>query len=198
MPIISLKTGTKSRSLLVGNPYFVPSSYESIASATGTGSNTTITFSSIPSTYASLQLRIFSIDTYTAGNGSGGLTMRFNSDSGTNYTNHRLRCDDATNIAAQGSIGNTANLYSAQNAYSTGGLTGAASIIDIHDYASTSKYKTVRAFSGSNNNATAGDFYLFLTSNLWLNTNAINQIEISGPATAFKAGSTFALYGIKG
>jgi hypothetical protein len=54
MPIISLKTGTKSRSLLVGNPYFVPSSYESIATVTAAGGETSLNFTSIPGTYVAL------------------------------------------------------------------------------------------------------------------------------------------------
>ena len=53
----------KYRSMLAGNAAYVPSSYESIASATGTGSSGTITFSSIPSTYQSLQLRVSCINT---------------------------------------------------------------------------------------------------------------------------------------
>jgi len=65
MAITSIKTGSSFTNLVKYNDFlgpnsaYIPTSYESIASATGTGSSNTITLSSIPSTYKHLQLRIF-------------------------------------------------------------------------------------------------------------------------------------------
>jgi hypothetical protein len=73
-----------------------------------------------------------------------------------------------------------------------------ASIISIQDYASTTRNKTVRGFSGSEANTASANFYVVLNSGLWLNTSAITSITMLPGQTAFKAGSTFALYGIKG
>jgi len=81
MAIRSLKSGTFSRSGLVGNPVIMPGSYESIASASGTGSSGTITFSSIPSTYTHLQIRGIGRNSYP----STQVNVRFNSDTGSNY-----------------------------------------------------------------------------------------------------------------
>ena len=69
------------------------------------------------------------------------------------------------------------------------------SIIDIIDYASTTKNKTVRAFFGLDLN---GSGSVTLGSGLWMNTNAITDININAAADPMAAGSTFALYGIKG
>ena len=167
-------------------------SFESIATATGTGSSGTITFSSIPSTYQHLQLRINGI----ASIAGGSIRMRFNSDTGSNYAAHYL-----IGIAPSGTFATG----SASGAYI--GVTGAydgvvttypnVAIIDIHDYASTTKNKTARIFSGQQNNTTtAGD--VELNSGLWLNTSAINSVTVYLSSGNYNSGSTFALYGIKG
>ena len=74
-------------SFSTGAPPVAPSSYESIATATGTGSSATITFSSIPSTYEHLQIRF-------TGKGTGSAevdtSIRFNSDTGSNYAWHQV------------------------------------------------------------------------------------------------------------
>jgi len=69
------------------------------------------------------------------------------------------------------------------------------SILDIIDYADTSKYKTVRGFSGSDRNG-AGN--IFLISGLWLSTSAISTITLTADGTNWTTSTTFALYGIKG
>jgi hypothetical protein len=71
------------------------------------------------------------------------------------------------------------------------------SIVDFIDYASTSKYKTVRTSSGTNiNDASTGR--IRQSSNLWLDTSAISSLTITVAAGFnFKSGSSIALYGIK-
>jgi len=197
MPIISLKTGTKSRSLLVGNPYFVPSSYESIATVTATGSETALNFTSIPSTYSHLQIRGIARSLEVAANSRRG-TIRFNSDSGSNYTQHSLQGNGSA-VSAFGYSALT-YIYIEQMALTDGCTAGAfgASVTDIIDYASTSKFKTLRVFNGGNNNSTSTSFQIGLGSGLWRSTSAITSIEIGLDGETFKAGSTFSLYGIKG
>jgi hypothetical protein len=69
-------------------------------------------------------------------------------------------------------------------------------IIDIHDYASTTRNKTVRSFEGSDNNGT-GD--VTLVSGLWLNTAAVTSATVSVlGGINYAAGTTISLYGIKG
>ena len=58
MAVISLKNKLKSGSLLVGNEYYNPTEFESIATVTvGSGGSSTISFTSIPGTYKHLQVR---------------------------------------------------------------------------------------------------------------------------------------------
>lgn len=164
--------------------------YESIATATGTGSSGTITFSSIPSTYASLQIRLIAND-----GGNNNIGIRFNGDSATNYANHMLIGDGATASASANTSVNRA-LYVGQ-AISTASTFG-VSIIDIHDYAVATKNKTVRSFHGWDTNNGGDGGAVRLTSGLWLNTAAVTSISLVDLAGSFSTSSVFSLYGIKG
>lgn len=162
-------------------------SFESIATATGTGSSGVITFSSIPSTYQHLQLRCLTSSTIT-GNYYLDLNMRFNSDTGSNYNQHWLYGDGST-VTAGGQAATYCLIGQLGDVN-----TRAATIIDIHDYASTTKNKTVRSFNGVDRN---GSGTSSIRSSLWRNTSAINSITIYS-GDNFSTNNVFALYGIKG
>lgn len=167
--------------------------FESIATATGTGSSGTITFSSIPSTYQHLQLRWVSRSSraVTADN----MRISFNGATST-YADHILYGDGATAAAA----GQTALTYITLQDATTGASATASimgvGLLDIHDYASTTKAKTIRSIHGNDRN---GAGVIALSSGLWTTTSAINSISIVVGSTGnFTTSSTFALYGIKG
>lgn len=163
--------------------------YESIASVNGTGSSDTITFSSIPSGYTSLQLRFNAI-----GSGGGSIyRLRFNGDTGTNYANHYLAGAGASGIFAAGSA-NAVSMFA--QAFGGSGTYPTVGIIDVHNYASTTQYKTARVFSGKDTNDTNG--FVELDSGLWMNTAAVTSISIIQLSYNFTTTSTFSLYGIKG
>ena len=162
--------------------------YESIATATGTGSSDTITFSSIPSTYTSLQIR-FNVLTATTGS---NIVVRFNSDTGANYSRHQLY-GDGTTVTASGTA-STTSFFAFGLTTSTTNPTVA--IIDLHDYSSTANYKTARVLCGLDAN---GSGSIWLNSGSWRNTAAVTSVSITQTSSnAFGTGSTFALYGIKG
>jgi hypothetical protein len=72
----------------------------------------------------------------------------------------------------------------------------AVTVLDLLDYTSTSKYKTVRNLAGYDSN---GFGSIALNSGLWMNTVAVTSISISPRVgTLFNANSRFSLYGIKG
>jgi len=172
-------------------------SYESIATVTGNGSASTLTFSSIPSTYVSLQIRAIGRDT-NAGTAAGNFLMTFNSDTGANYSRHNLRGTGAT-AAASGATGATnINLNAFAWFSGTAANTFGAAIVDIHNYASTTQNKTVRALLGVNDNGSSGNEQITLASAAWFNTAAITTITLVSDGTAFATGTQFALYGIKG
>lgn len=186
----------KSRSMLAGNAAYQPTSFESIATATGTGSSGTITFSSIPSTYKHLQLRILARGSAAAD--GADVLFRLNSDTTSNYAQHTLLGDGSGPITGAG-----ANISSIYANYAWWSITAAnltasvmgTIIVDLHDYSATTKNKTLRIFGGYDVNGTG---YVYLTSGLWRSTNAVNTITLSLTAGSFTTSSIVSLYGIKG
>jgi hypothetical protein len=189
MAITSIKTGSsftnlqKYNDFLGPNAAFFPSSYESIATiTTGTGN---FSFTSIPSTYKHLQLRINFLTT----NVGSPLGIRFNNDTSSIYAYHRLTGDGSSAGAGGQASDSYIGLF-----YDKGfvGTYPNVAIIDIIDYASTTKNKTLRSFAGNDNNSTGGEVYL--ESGLWASTAAINRID-----SVFMSGNssvTYSLYGI--
>lgn len=179
---------------ILGNGGGAANSYESIATVTvGAGGSSTITFSSIPSTYKHLQIRGIAREQ------SGGfdqIYLQLNSDTGTNYAKHQLYGDGtsagASGNATQDNISVSANPGPNQTSNVFSGF-----VIDLLDYTNTNKYKTVRSLGGADSNGTG---YVWYASGLWQNTNAVNSVKLypSGGGTAFVQYSSFALYGVKG
>jgi len=151
----------------------------------GAAGASTISFTSIPSTYTHLQIRGIA---RTATNVSLGL--RFNSDTGSNYSRHYLNGNGTS--AAAGGGANSTSAYAGTTATATSAF--GANVIDILDYKNTSKYKTIRALSGGDNNGSG--FVQFMSGN-WRNTNAVTSIDIiQVDGDSFTQYTTFALYGI--
>jgi hypothetical protein len=173
-------------------------SYESIGTTVnvGAGGQASITFNSIPSTYKHLQIRAIARDN-SATNGLTFLRAKLNSDATSgNYYGHYLYGSGASASAAptagsaRGLIcGFVANNSNTANSFAT-------VIIDILDYANTSKNKTTRALTGGEfNDSSSG---IALISGLYMSTTAISSIELTADAgTGFTQYSSFALYGIK-
>lgn len=171
-------------------------SYESIQTYTLSSSQATITFSSIPSTYKHLQIRFIARDSDT-GTTFDYTTLQYNGDtSSANYTYHVL---SGNGSAAAGSGGGTGIVnYSVGGYIAAGGNTAnlfGAGVIDILDYANTSKYKTVRTLSGMDKN---GAGWVHISSGLWLSTSAISSITVGSQTGSLVQYSQFALYGVKG
>jgi hypothetical protein len=169
----------------------VSGAYESIATITGSGTPSTITFSSIPSTYKHLQVRFRALANTTGTDPY----LRFNGVSTLTYDWHSIQ-GNGSNVYPFASPGDEGIriMYGAD-----GGTTYPMSgIIDIHDYASTTKNKTLRSLAGQDMNNTFGG-PVVLTSGLWRNTSAITSLSLilfGGPV--FTTASVFSLYGIKG
>ena len=166
----------------------ITGSFESIATVTvGSGGASNITFSSIPSTYQNLQVRFMSLFA------NARIDVTFNADTGTNYRYHLIQGDGSATYAEVGA--STASIRVWPNGNSTLSTTPNVGIVDIIDYKSTNKYKTVQIFNGYDQNGTG---IVSLNSGLWRNTNAITSITLATNTGNFAQYSSFALYGIKG
>lgn len=165
-------------------------SFESIATANGTGSATNITFSSIPSTYTHLQIRL--VGNNTGENYRQYYYMRFNSDADNNYSFQRLYATASTAISDYGTDTGYAVLGEQPGLFG-GGVAGG--IIDILDYTSTSKRKSFRNFTGMATGSTNNNINHIV--GMWNNTSAISSITLIA-GEPWNNTTKIALYGIKG
>jgi hypothetical protein len=174
------------------------SSFELISTAFGTGSSSIITFSSIPSTYKHLQIRMVARGT---SNYNGYLKINFNSDTATNYSWHALNGgDNGSNVLSQAGSSSSSILRNNYNddipsALNTSDAYGPG-IVDILDYVSTTNYKTIRQFYGKNSDY---GYIVGLSSGSWRSTSAITSITLTGTDLGnFTTASRFSLFGIRG
>ena len=158
-----------------------------------------VDFTSIPSTYTHLQVRM-TAKSQRANNYGSTVWAYFNGDyapsSPTNYNFHFLSGDGST--ASSGAYPNTNVGYGAYagNAMGTTATNVVTvNIMDILDYKNTNKYKTVRTLFGEDRN---GGGQVALYSSLWQNTAAITSIRFYPDNYNFAQYTSIALYGIKG
>jgi hypothetical protein len=175
----------------------VTNSYESISTVSLASAASSITFSSIPSTYQHLQVRLLSKDAST-GTGGNNIVAALNSDTtGSNYYSHYLFGDGSSASAGGVSTGGyyclVGNCVSSNASYAN---MFAALVFDILDYKDTNKYKTVRSLFGHDRN---GSGEVGADSTVWKNTAAVSTITLSiVGGTNFTTYTHAALYGIKG
>ena len=193
-PIIASRGGVSARAFGFGSLVAPLGDYQAITTATvDSGGASSITFSSIPSTYKHLQIRYIARCDYAGI--SVNLLYKINSDATTaNYSYHILRGDGSSATAAGGTSLNLMSNDTITGATSASGIYGAG-IIDILDYANTSKYKTFRSLTGYDAN---GSGLIRLASSLWMSTAAITSLYFENQGgSQYAAGTQFALYGIK-
>jgi len=167
--------------------------FTKIASVTvGAGGASTIDFTSIPQTFTDLKIVLSVRTTGSAVNFNDG-ALRFNSDSGSNYSTRFLLGD-----------GSSASSSSASTSYipfgpNQGSLTTANTFTSFDGYIPNytgSSFKSVSSDGTAENNATATR--MTLTAGLWSSTAAITSINVfPGGGYNFVQYSTATLYGIK-
>jgi hypothetical protein len=160
--------------------------YEPIATQTLGSAQTTITFGSISGSYTDLVLVA-----NWAQSAVGSCSIRFNSDSGSNYSFTELRGNGSA--ASSTRLSNAAQSWWAYNVFPDTSYTANA-IISIQNYSNATTYKTFLSRANANSGSFAGTSAIV---GLWRSTSAITSIEldIDGSAT-YNTGSTFTLYGI--
>lgn len=153
-----------------------------------------ITFGGIPSGYNHIQLRVIFRDN-RANTGSGSYAqLTFNGDSSGIYAYHQIYGSGTTAGAAQNINQTSIEVTRVSDNGASSGVFG-SNIIDIYDYDSDSKTKTVRGFGGYDNNGTGA---IYIWSGLWNSTAPIETLTITdGGGTLFLENSQFALYGVK-
>jgi hypothetical protein len=192
MSITSVKSGATGISLALDNNFMEPIA----TTLVGSGGASIITFSDIPQTYKHLQIRGIIRNTRAVSSMGASLYIKLNSDStSSNYNEHRLYGNGTTVYSDNPSASNNGMPVGDTPSASTTSNTFSGFVVDILDYANTSKYKTVRALVGADLN---GGGSIGFHSGLWMNTNSIVSIDISSGSEGTAQYSRFSLYGIKG
>ena len=159
------------------------STYEPIATTTLGSSAASIDFTSISSSYTDLVL-IFVGKRVSGGN---NLHIRFNSDSGNNYSRTIL-------FGTGSAAGSTRNTNQPQFADFYVGLSStddSMHTFNFINYSNTTTNKTMMWRSERANEATQS------IVGLYRSTSAISSISLTTPSSNIAAGSTATLYGIK-
>lgn len=160
------------------------STYTPIATNTLGSAQNSVTFSSISGSYTDLFL---ACNFGTSGTTNVG--MRFNGDSGTNYSLTYLE-GNGTNATSGRATNDTRINFTSASWYAS---TAFANIINVNlmNYSNTNVFKTILNRNGAADRGTMG------AVGLWRNTNAITSIQVYvDSGQTFPSGSTFTLYGI--
>jgi hypothetical protein len=170
--------------------------FESIATINLGSSSSTITFSGIPQTYSHLQVRLLGKVTYNAVPEWWRITMLANSSASAIY--HNLEGGSGSASSGNQTTYQTVGMFTGSHA-DLNNMFGIG-IVDIPNYASTTKTKTARARYGFHANTILAFPYLGLSSLLFNTTSAITSLTFQAAdlGTNLAAGTTIALYGIKG
>ena len=158
--------------------------YTPIATSTLGSNSATVTFSSISGTYTDIRL----IMSVKSSSGGPDVRIRFNSDTGTNYSGTYLFGNGTTAGSARDSnIGGILLDY-----YGTPDTTNFnVNKVEIQNYSNSTTYKTVIARADNAGNGTTA------TVGMWRSTSAITRIDLTlSGGQSFTTGSTFTLYGI--
>ena len=160
--------------------------YSLIQSQTLGSATASVTFSSIPQGYTDLILVISGRVSSTTGNNNSGL--RFNGDSGTNYSMTRIAGDGTS--ATSDRVANTS--YAGWALVANSSVSEFTPVIyNIQDYSNSTTYKTIM---GRGNWAS---LIVTAVTSLWRSTSAITSIEVIQTGTNWVTGSNFKLYGIE-
>jgi hypothetical protein len=188
MPILGTIDSAKTGRLT--NPAF-----ESISTVyLSSGSQSTIDFTSIPSTYKHLQLRLY----YICSTSPGTVRLKVGTSgsiSSTSYSYHDFKSNGTTPtgyVAAP----NNVEAYILLDSQNTGTNVG---VIDFLDYSNTNKATALKSFFGSQKLSTGGtENHIGFSRIAWVNTATITNIQFYTQSGSFNQYSHFALYGLKG
>ena len=154
------------------------STYTPIASQVLTSTAASITFESVPQNYADLYIVIRGDSATTIESG-----LRFNNDSGSNYSSTRIYNASGGANSDRFTSGSYAYIGDLKSAGQT------VTVIQVANYCNTTTYKTVLTRSGYTD-------YQFSIVSLWRNTSAVNALTLIGNGGSWSSGTTFDLYGI--
>ena len=160
-----------------------------------TTNEASVTFSSLNTLaagYRHLQLRI-AARTNRGGAPDSPVGIQLNGDTAASYALHLLE-GNGSNVISGALTSQTTGFLGSVNGLTAAANSFGAIVTDILDFSSSNKNTTIRSFAGQH----SGVPYVYLTSTLWNNTNAVTSVTINERTGAsFVQHSRFSLYGVK-
>jgi hypothetical protein len=176
----------------------LPGFFESISTVYVASAQSSVVFTNIPQTYKHLQLRVFARSSRSAA--VTDLQVQINGVTSSNYRTHALYGVGSGTGLSYTTASQPIIYFGRVAANTSPANTMGGGILDLIDYTSSNKYKTLRWLGGADANG-SGEVYLssgFLTSSL----DPISSITLTSYDTVgtpnWLPGSHFALYGIRG
>lgn len=175
----------------------MPNTFTAINSITvGSGGAASISFTSVPGTYTDALLLVSARNEGTA----GGFYLRFNGDSGNNYSYRRIHADCLSNAAFDQTL-NAAQIFNNQDPSTFSANHFSNNSIYIHRYAGTTYAKSMDidgVVSRAANDYGSSFGGIIMTAAYWDNTSAITTITLTTESgTDFEQYTKATLYGIK-
>jgi hypothetical protein len=173
----------------MANTYVLLSTY-----TVGSGGIASFDFSSIPSTYTDL---IVKLSMRVSETGIADISIRYNSDTGANY-NYKEIYATGSAVGAGGPAGTNTSRHNSIT-MGTGITANTFSNVELYipNYAG-SQIKTTNVEAVTENNSTSTDVQMRLQSWKWTGTSAISTITVYDPAGGtMLQNATMTLYGIK-
>ena len=168
--------------------------YVALAKTVLTGTQATIDFTGIPSTYTDLVLLVSARANFAAY--QSNLNVTVNGSSASNYSITRLWTNIATTSSNRTTNSAQYQVYPL-NLDSTTANTFSSHEIYFANYAGSTNKVLSATGVGESNNASSGHTNITATAGLRQVTDAITQITLTSGDGSFMSGSRFDLYGIK-
>jgi hypothetical protein len=175
----------------------MPSTYTLISSNVLSSTASSVTFSAIPSTYTDLLIKMSIRNNGDNGNNAAAAYIQFNGDTAANYSFTYLYNSVSTSAVSSSGSGNVdIEGYFISNGSNSTANTFANSEYYIPNY-NSSVAKQISYVGAPENNSTSLDANS-IGAGLYRGTSPITSLKIQRVyGTAFVAGSSFYLYGIK-
>jgi hypothetical protein len=172
-----------------------------ISEVVTSASQASVTFSSIPTTWRDLEVRVRGAGDAAAGNVN--VLVQLNSDTGSNYAQWSKQSNSTNSAGGAGTIEAVAVQSTSTTSIFGGYLSAATSAANagsfaeftIPDYKGTTFHKALSGRSVLRISDTLGGYYLVEVSGYWKNTAAVNAVKVFLNSGNFANNSVVSLYG---
>lgn len=167
--------------------------YTKISETVLSGTQASVTFSSIPQTFRSLRIETTTRGDFAAGSIAWGL--RFNSDASALY-NFQQVIINGTSVTASQAQSETRGYLGEISANTATANCASEHVTTIHNYTGTSFFKQAISLMNMVTGVGASGLHVREIGTLWRSTAAITSITLLPDSGNFVSGSTFSLYGM--